>query len=238
MRGALVVLLLWAQPLRAETPADKVVDTAGDTSAPADKVLEKAGGPSTPSIASSCDPREIDELRAHLDGQAHHARTWNLVWAAIFTGAAMGSFSLALANPFPDLQVGLYASAGKATVGALGRLILPLRIPRPDATGDACTDAAALRKAVALAAKRERGNFFLNHIGGALVNGAGALVIWKYSTGSQALLSIATGYAVGLLSNYTAPRGSWHLYRERKATWTTMVIPHEHGWTLGVAGTF
>jgi hypothetical protein len=226
VRGALVVLLLLAQPAGAQTPGDRVLEKSGDA------------GMSTPPVASSCDPKEVEELRDHLDGQARHARTWNIAWAAIFGGAAVGTFTVALANPFPDLQVGLYASAGKASIGALGRVILPLRIPRPELTGDACTDAAALRKAVKAAAKRERGNFWLNHIGGALVNGAGALVIWKYSSGSQALLSIATGYPVGLLSNYTAPRGSWHLYRERKATWAPIVSARENGWSVGVAGAF
>lgn len=204
MRGVLLVVLLWGQPVRAHAACDS----------------------------------EAAELRAHLEREASHARKWNLAWAAIFGAAAIGSATVAVLDPFPELQVGLYTSAGKASVGALGRLILPLRIAVPAATGDACTDVAALRKAIALAAKRERGNFYLNHIAGILVNGAGAAVIWKYSTGSQALLSMATGYPVGLLSNYTAPRGSWHLYRERGLTWSATISAHAHGWSIGIGGAF
>jgi hypothetical protein len=206
VRGALLVVLLWAQPVRAQT---------------------------------ACDPAEAAELRAHLEQQASHARKWNIAWAITFGGAAVGSAAVALANPFPELQTGLYVSAGKATIGALGRVILPLRIPLPPPNADACADVAALRKAVAVAAKRERGNFYLNHVGGILVNGGGAAIIyWKTDSIGQALLSVAIGYPVGLLSNYTAPRGSWHLHRERAPTWTATVIPHQHGWTAGVAGTF
>lgn len=206
MRGALVALLLLAQPVHAQT---------------------------------ACDLAEAAELRAHLEGQASHARKWNIAWALIFGGAAVGSAVVGYADPFPELQTGLYVSAGKASIGALGRIILPLRIPVPDPNPDACTDVATLRKAVALAAKRERQNFWLNHVAGALVNGGGAAIIyWKTDSVGQALLSVAIGYPVGLLSNYTAPRGSWRFHREREATWTATVMPHEHGWTLGVAGAF
>jgi hypothetical protein len=204
VRGALIIVLLLAQPVHAQTACDS----------------------------------EAAELRAHLEGESNHARKWNVVWAAVFSAAAVGSFTVAVINPLPDLQVGLYTSGGKASIGALGRLILPLRISVPPPTGDACTDVAALRKAIALAADHERGNFYLNHVAGILVNGAGAAIIWKYSTGGQALLSMATGYPVGLISNYTAPRASWHLYRERKVTWTTTLTLADDGWLFGVAGAF
>jgi hypothetical protein len=203
MRGALVVLLLLAQPVRAQ---------------------------------STCDPQEVAELRTHLENESRKAHKWNVAWAAIFGTAAVGSAVVAVINPLPDLQNGLYVSAGKATVGALGRIVLPLRIPLPDATGDACTDLALLRKAVAEAARREKGNFYLNHAGGLVVNAAGAVILWKYGTLGQAGLSVATGYPVGLLSNYTAPRGSWHLYRERASTWNVGVVPQQNAWLLTVGG--
>jgi hypothetical protein len=230
MRGALLVVLLLAQTAAAQSLPRK----------PADEVLEKAGeiGTQPAPVATTCDPAEATELRAHLEQQARHARNWNLIWGAIFATSAAGSAAVGYINPAPELQVGFYTSAGKASIGALGRFILPLRIPVPPPNPDVCADVAALHKAIALAAKREKGNFYLNHIAGILVNGAGALIIWKYADGGQALLSVATGYPVGLLSNYTAPRGSWHLYRERQTTWTTTVVRHEHGWTLGIAGSF
>jgi hypothetical protein len=222
-------VILLAQPVLAQSPSDEVLEKAGEAGTHADRAP----------AATACDPAEAAELRGHLEQQARHAHKWNVAWAITFGAAAVGSAAVGLANPFPELQTGLYVSAGKASIGALGRVILPLRIPVPDANADACADVAALRKALALAAKRERGNFYLNHVGGILVNGGGAAIIyWKTDSISQALLSVAIGYPVGLLSNYTAPRGSWHLYRERESTWTATVIPHEHGWTLGVAGAF
>jgi hypothetical protein len=221
--------MLLAQPVLAQSAGDEVLEQAGAAGADANATLP----------ASACDPAEAAELRAHLGGQASHARKWNIGWAVAFGTAAVATGTVGFINPLPDMQTGLYVSAGKASIGALARLILPLRIPLPEASADACADVAALRKAVALAAKRERGNFYLNHIGGIVVNGGGAAIIyWKTDSIGQALLSVAIGYPIGLISNYTGPRGSWRLYRERKQTWTTAVIPHEHGWTLGVAGTF
>jgi hypothetical protein len=191
-------------------------------------------------VMSACDPAEAAELRALLERDVRWAKKWNLVWASIFGASAVGSFAVGLANPFPELRTGLYVSAGKATIGALGRIILPLRIPLPAANSDTCADIEALRKAVAVAAKRERGNFYLNHVAGILVNGGGALIVWKYGTSGQALLSVAIGYPVGLLSNYTAPRSAWHYFREHN--WTVTVQPtqsggpQQHAWLLTIGG--
>ena len=217
-------------------PAEKVPD----------KVLEKAGelapdkAPEVPAVVNACDPHEAAELRALLEREKRRANKWNLAWAGIFGGAAVGSFAVGLANPFPDLRTGLFVSAGKATIGSLGRIILPLRIPVPAPNSDPCVDVQALREAVRIAAKREKGNFYLNHVAGILVNGAGALIIWKYSTGGQALLSVAIGYPVGLLSNYTAPRGGWHYFRDHN--WTVTVQPQPQtptqpsAWLISVGG--
>ena len=47
----------------------------------------------------------------------------------------------------------------------------------PPATGDACHDRAALREAAARAADDERDAFWTAHIGGLIVNAAGAVVL-------------------------------------------------------------
>jgi len=190
---------------------------------------------------ATCDPAEATKLRANLERESDRARNWNIIWAAVFGTAAVGTFTVAITDALPDLTTGLYVSSGKASVGALGRLILPLRIPVPPVDADPCADIAALHKAIKEAARRERGNFYLNHAGGILVNGIGAAIIWKYSSGSQALLSVATGYPVGLLSNYTAPRASWHMYRD--ANWSISVTPPQQGaaalpWMLTLGGGF
>jgi hypothetical protein len=237
VRTALVVVLLLgaAGRLAAAQAADPV-----ESKPPADPVLEKAGEvpPKLPdkTAPSSCDLAEAADLYAHLDRESTRARNWNITWGVIFGGASLGSLGAAVSGKLPNLETGLYVSAGKAGIGALARLILPLRIPVPALTGDACTDVAALRKALEHAARRERGNFFLNHAGGIAVNTAGALIIWKYEGWGQALLSVALGYPIGLISNYTAPRASWHRYRER--TWGAGVVPQQTGWLVVAGGSF
>jgi hypothetical protein len=187
-------------------------------------------------VTPACDPREAEELRTHLAQEARRASRWNSAWKWTFTAAAVGSTAVALVDPFPELRDGLFVSGGKAAIGALGRWILPLKVDVPEADPDACMDIARLRKALAKAAKQERALFITNHVGGLAVNLAGAGIIWYRGSLGQALLSVATGYPVGLLSTYTMPRGSWKRYRERM--WTAAVVPHEHGWTVTIGGAF
>lgn len=198
-----------------------------------------AGGEAAAQVA--CDPTEAAELRAHLTEQAGKADTWNLAWRLTFTGAAVGTLAVGLADPFPSLREGLYASSGKATIGALARWFLPLRIRMPAEIGDACADVAALRKEIRRLAKKERSLFYMGHVGGIAVNLAGAAYVWWRDSFGKGLLSIAVGYPVGLLSNYTMPRGTWKLYREREAAWTVTTVtalPRDDGWVLTLAGAF
>jgi hypothetical protein len=188
----------------------------------------------TPAPVPQCDASEAAELRVHLERERRLAKRWNTTWAITFGAAAVGSLALGYANPVPEMQDGLYVSAGKASIAALGRIILPLRIDVPAPTSDVCADLVALREAVRVAAKKERGNFIVNHVGGVLVNAVGAGIIWYRGSASQALISVAVGYPVGLLSNYLAPRNSWHLYRER--TWTVGVMPQQNAWLVTVGG--
>lgn len=181
-----------------------------------------------------CDPQAAAELRAHLENEQRVARRWNTIWGLSLGAVAVGQFAVAYANPLPEIREGLFVGAGKASLGALVRLVTPLRIGVPTQAADACTDIASLRKAVRAAAKRERGNFYFNHVGGLLVNGAGVAILWYRGSPRQALLSVATGYPVTLLLNYTAPRNSWHLDRERN--WTIAVTPQEHGWAVSIGG--
>ena len=191
---------------------------------------------------ATCDAAELAELRAHLAAQSDKADTWNLAWQISFTGAAVGTLAVGLWNPFPSLQTGLYASSGKATVGALARWILPLRIHVPAGTGDPCTDLAALRTEIRRIARKQRSLFWMGHVGGILVNLSGAAYVWYEDSLGKALLSIAVGYPVGVLSNYTMPRGTWKLYREREPNWTITTVTalprDDGGFVLSLAGTF
>lgn len=189
--------------------------------------------------ADECATETANELRAHLQAQQRKADNWNLAWRITFTGAAAATFAVGAANPFPSLQTGLYASGGKATIGALARWILPLRVHVPEPSGDACADLAALRAELRRVARKERSLFWMGHIGGALVNLGGAAYVWYYDSTGKALLSIAIGYPVGLLSNYTMPRGAWHKYRDSTFTVTTATaMPHGDGWVVTLGGSF
>jgi hypothetical protein len=192
--------------------------------------------PDAPSAPGACDEREADELRKHLMREEHRASRWNLAWRWTFTAASVGSFAVAIADPFPEMRDGLYVSGAKAGIGALARWILPLRVDVPEVNADVCADVIALRKAVASTAKRERGLFIMGHIGGLALNIGGAAIIWYRGSLGQAALSVAVGYPVGLLSNYTMPRGSWQMHRER--TWTVGVVPQQDGWLVTAAGAF
>lgn len=185
----------------------------------------------------ACDPHEAAELRAHLTEARHNARTWNTVWGVAFTASAVGSFALAISDVKPELTAGAYVSGAKASVGALARWIMPLHVEVPEPSADPCADVAALRMAVTRAAKQERAAFYLGHVGGLAINAAGFVIIWKEATLGQAILSVAIGYPVGLLSNYTMPRSTWHLWRERD--WSVVVVPPtsaEHAWLLTLGG--
>ncbi|NVB77261.1 MAG: hypothetical protein HOV81_02600 [Kofleriaceae bacterium] len=188
--------------------------------------------------ASACDAREAEELRAHLLTERRRATTWNRVWRWSFTAAAVGSFGVGLANPFPSLQDGLYVSAGKAAVGAAARWIIPLRVDVPEPNADTCADLAALRKAIRETAKKEKGLFVMGHIGGLALNLAGGAILWYRGSFWDAALSVGVGYPVGLLSNYTMPRSSWHLDRERAWTIAITPAPDGTGWFAHASGAF
>jgi hypothetical protein len=191
--------------------------------------------------AAPCDPTEVAELRAHLSAQSDKADTWNFAWRLTFTAASLGTLAVGLADPFPSLKHGLYASSGKAAIGALARWILPLRIRVPAAHDDACTDLAALRTEIRRVAKKQRSLFWMGHAGGIAVNLGGAAYVWYQDSLGKALLSIAVGYPVGVLSNYTMPRATWKLHREREPAWTVTTVtatPRDDGWMLSIAGAF
>jgi hypothetical protein len=235
VRSVVLVLVLMVGNARAELPPP----------GPLPELVETP--PAAPPTAEQRCLAEATELRDHLTSQRGSANTWNAVWRWTFTGAAVATAVVGYIDPFPDadLQHGLYGSAGKATIGALARWILPLHIRVPAVNADACADVAQLRAGVKLVANKERGMFWLGHIGGLLVNLGGAAYVYYYDGLGKAALSVAIGYPVGVLSNYTMPRGSWKLYRAREAAWqvtTVGVLPlrsSEHnGWVLGVGGTW
>jgi hypothetical protein len=164
---------------------------------------------------ASAAPCEADSasIRAHLTDEAQRAHRWNLVWGLGFGAAAVGQLALGIDPTHSldrDLEQAAYVGAAKATVGALGHVVTPLVVEVPPPVPDACADLAALRAAAIRTAARERTTFWLNQIGALAVNATGAVVLGERTTWANAGESFALGYAVGLISTYTMPRGSWH----------------------------
>ena len=186
-------------------------------------VLGLCGAALSRTAAAECGPDAAlrdSRLRAHLGREARRARRWNIGWGVFFGVVAVAQIGSAMADYTPvgsgeAAHVALYVNGGKAAMGALARVVLPLSIaPAPAPTGDPCLDLAASERALAAAARREKRSFWMLHAGSILVTTGGLLYLgmvedsWK-----QGALSVAVGYPVSLLSIYTHPRASWALAR-------------------------
>jgi hypothetical protein len=91
----------------------------------------------------------------------------------------------------------LYVGAAESAIGAAASVVTPLRVSA------SCADLED-------AWRRERGAFYLDHVGGIVVNLGGALVLAHYTTTANAALAFAIGYSVALVRTYTMPRWAWH----------------------------
>ena len=79
-----------------------------------------------------------------------------------------------------------------ATVGAISHWVAPLRVDVPRT--DSCAD---LRAAIERAGRKERQAFWLQHVGGLLVNVAGGIILSELHTWREGALSFAQSrYAV------------------------------------------
>lgn len=164
--------------------------------------------------AAPCEA-EAAAIRAHLTDEAARAHRWNVGWGVGFGAAAVGQLVVGLdpSHSFDrDLEEAAYVGAAKSTLGALGHVVTPLvvEVPAPVPGGDACADLTALRAAAAHTAAHERTTFWLLHFGGLVVNAAGAVVLGERTNWANAGESFVLGYAVGTISTYTMPRGTWH----------------------------
>lgn len=179
-------------------------------------------------------------LRDHLVHEASRLQLWNTAWAIGFGAAAAGQVTLAVTETKPfstfdtDYQETLYVGATKATIGMAARLVLPLHIEVPAATGDPCADVAALRATLATAGRRERRTFWLTLIGGTAVNLTGSIVLWQRRDFGVGALSFVVGFPIGPLAAFTEPRASWRQWEARRASWVVGAGPR----SLWLAGSF
>ena len=201
--------------------------------------------------AQTCPPDAADRataLRARLDRERAKAARWRLGWGIGFGVASIGQGALVLAEVTPlgdyddAAEASLIAGTAKSIVGLGARVVAPIKVPRPRVTGDPCTDLANAEAALARAATSEKKSFWLNHIGGLALQIGATLYIGLSvdDAWTDAAISFALGYTIGVVSTYTAPRGAWHEHRRapEARTWhvAPMVTPHAHG--LAVVGSF
>ena len=185
--------------------------------------------------ASPCgDP---SALRGELERESARMDHWVLAWRIAYTAGTVAQFAGAASGAADhDNTRSLYVGGAESAIAALGFWFSPLRIHVPAPTGDACADRNALREVSERAADDERDNFWLGHIGGVIINGAGAIVLGEIASWKTGAISFATGYAVGLISTYTMPRASWG--RVRDTAWSASVTVTDHRYALLVGGAF
>jgi len=193
-------------------------------------VLAMPGG-----VHAGCEG-EARALRQHLETAERNAWWWNNVWRVTFAAAAAGQFVLGATRDDRDDREFFYVGATKASVATLSRLILPVSVTVPPVSADACADVLVLRHEVENTGRTERRIFWMSHISAIVSNTVGAIWLGERFSGSLALRSIAVSYPVGLLSIYTMPTASWHLWREQRARWA--LAPLDHGLWLGITGDF
>jgi hypothetical protein len=162
--------------------------------------------------------REIDDAVCE---DSRRSETWNTAWAITFSIAAVGSASYAALAP-PDWlssehRVGFYVTAVKATVGALDKLIDPLRIDVDGLCADHRPASARARQASLVeVARRERNSLTLSLLGGLTLNTAGLLYLgYERRDWDSAWISFGVGTAVAVAATLTAPVQSWLLRHRR-----------------------
>jgi hypothetical protein len=175
--------------------------------------------------AQPCDPAAATRRRAVIEAQlaadARPSRIWNTGWAIGLGVSAAGNGILAIEPDWAPIDVdrglraGLATTAIKSTIGAAGRVVLPLNVGRvAPPTGDACADVAAAEAALAWTAGKQKRTFWLNlvgatalHIGSTLVVGIG------YDDWTTAVIGLGTSMIVTAAIAWTQPRGAWKLHK-------------------------
>ncbi len=195
--------------------------------------------------AATATREELGPKEAAIDDAicADHARVdgWNTAWAVTFSLAAVTTAGLATFAPHDwfssDARAGLYVTAGKATIGAVAKLVHPLEIDVGRLCEDhVATSAKARHKSLTEAAHEERGALLTNIVGGLALNSV-SLFYLGFGRGAweNAWISFGVGAAVSVVSTFTAPTHSWLLKRRIEESHHVAAVPLLGGRSGGVA---
>jgi hypothetical protein len=182
---------------------------------------------------------DASTLRTELEAESVRVDHWTLAWRITYTALAAGELGVAASGTLGhDNAEAAVVGGVKSLIGALGQWLTPLRIdvPAPAPADDACADRTALRATAERAAHDERQAFWVSHVGGLVINLAGAAFLAQQVSWQSGLLSFATGYPIGLLAAYTMPRASWR--RVREPSWTASVVADHDRRLIVMAGSF
>ncbi|MCE9579170.1 MAG: hypothetical protein K8W52_38965 [Deltaproteobacteria bacterium] len=186
-------------------------------------IIGLCAGLATRAVAEGCPAdaaARAASIRAHLDHEAHKAHRWDLGWGLGLGAVAVAQGAMGAARWYPGrdvddkVQAGLYIGAGKAVLGALPHVILPLKITRPGPpTSDACADLVAASAALVKTAHEERQVFWLNIAGSVALAGGGLLIAgYGYDAWREGVVGALIGLPVGALITITQPRASWRAH--------------------------
>jgi hypothetical protein len=190
-----------------------------------------------------------------LDDQKAQADRWDLTWSMIYGASAIvqTGFAVSDVNPLgPESEYTSMASfigAGKATIAFLARTATPLRVTtvskgQLDAAGNDCVRRNVAVNALRATARREQRSFYVSHIGGLALHGAGSAILLAHGAKREAISSFVIGYLVGVLNIYLMPR--WSTKRLRKGDLSSSVgnlsfspmVDRHGGGSLAITGSF
>lgn len=178
-----------------------------------------------------------------LARETRRARRWGIAWGVSLGVLGAGQLALGLEPEISPIDIddggqkSLYVGAAKSFLGAGSSVFTPLRIPHPrhvDST-EPCAVLAEAERALLAAARKERNQVLLGHIGSFVLSVGSILVLGVgYGYQKEAAFSVASGTAVGLLRTWTQPKGAiYALRRYRRGDLGGMrAEPEARAWTI------
>lgn len=186
---------------------------------------------------STLSDTEVRARIAYLEGvlvrEAPAARLWHRGWFWGYAGLTVGEGAVALAaRPNSGLRLSAAVGSAKSALGFFAVVFAPSAASTADAKLRAAPERTAAERRAKLrlaerllkkSAEQQRfGHSWFPQVGAAIVNLAGAYVLWLgYRRFSAGWISLASGMAVSELQYFTQPTqaiDAWSAYRAGRFT--------------------